>query len=326
LRAWQVSQFGRWRDTLELREVPRPTPEKDSALVRVRAAGINFPDLLVIEGAYQVRPPLPFTPGFEAVGEVVRVGADCKGIGVGDRVICWANIGSFREYITIRPEHTFHAPPAMTDAEAASFLVSYQTAYFSLVHRARLKAGEVLLVHAGAGSIGSAVIQLGKALGATVIATVSSPDKESVCRGLHADHTINYSTADFAEAVRAVTAGHGADVVIDPVGGEVFERSLKCIAWEGRIVPLGFTSGSIPSVGVNRVLLKNISVVGLFWSEYWERDLSLVRTAQEELHSLYERGMLRPLVRAVYEMEDLPRALAALQDRRNYGKSVVKMF
>jgi NADPH2:quinone reductase len=325
LRAWRVSEFGPFRDKLDLLEVPRPLPEKGSTLVRVRAAGVNFPDTLVIAGTYQVRPKLPFTPGFELVGDVVQVGADCTGVSEGDRVICWTDIGAFKEFVSVRPEHMFRVPPSMTDAEAAAFLISYQTAFLSLVHRAKLTAGEVLLVHAGAGAVGSAAIQLGKVFGATVIATASSSSKEAICRELGADHTVNYSSRDFVEEVRIATANRGADVIVDPVGGEIFERSLKCIASEGRLMPIGFASGTIPSLGVNRVLLKNISVVGFYWGQYWKHDPSLIHATQVTLNSLYERGRIRPLIGRIFKMDELPNALAALHDRTNYGKNVIMM-
>ena len=325
MRAWQVDEFGSFQDKLKLREAPCPVPDKNSVLVRVRAAGVNFPDTLVIAGAYQVRPKLPFTPGFELVGNVVQVGTGCSEVTEGERVICWTNMGAYAEYVSVRPEHIFRVPPAMTDAEAAAFLVSYQTSFFGLVHRAKLAAGEVLLVHGGAGAIGSAAIQLGKALGATVIATAGSSKKEAICRELHADYTVNYSTLDFVEEVRQITTDCGANVILDPVGGEVFERSLKCIAFDGRILPVGFASGVIPSLRVNRVLLKNISVIGLYWSEYWKHDPSLIHSTQMKLNSLYEQGLIQPLICMTFKMDDLPEALAALHDRRNYGKSVIMM-
>jgi NADPH2:quinone reductase len=325
LRAWQVCEFGLFRDKLELVEVPRPVPEKDSALVRVRAAGVNFPDTLVIAGTYQVRPKLPFTPGFELVGDVVQLGADCRGVNEGDRVICWTDLGAFKEFVSVPSGHMFRVPPSMTDAEAAVFLISYQTAFLSLVHRAKLTAGEVLLVHAGAGAVGSAAIQLGKVFGATVIATTSSSRKEAICRELGADHTVNYSSLDFVEEVRRVTVTRGANVIVDPVGGEIFERSLKCIASEGRLMPIGFTSGNIPSLGVNRILLKNISVVGFYWGQYWKDDPSLIHATQVKLNSLYEQGVIRPLIGKVFKMDELPNALASLHDRTNYGKHIIMM-
>lgn len=326
MRAWLVREFGPFGEKLELADMPRPVAEEGSALIRVRAAGVNFPDALVIAGTYQVRPERPFTPGFELVGDVVQTGDDCAGVSEGERVICWTNIGAFQEYVSVRPEQTFPVPRSMTDAEAAVFLVSYQTAIFSLIHRAGLRAGEVLLVHAGAGAVGSAAIQLGKVFGATVIATASNSNKEALCRELGADHSVNYSTLNFVKEVLEITAGRGADVILDPVGGQIFGDSLRCIASEGRIIPVGFASGNIPSVAMNRVLLKNISIVGFYWGDYWKRDPSLIRATQSQLNSLYEQGLIPPLTGKIYEMEELPKALADLSDRNNYGKNVIKMF
>ena len=204
MRAWTVKEFGPFREHLELLEVPEPVPDKYSALVRVRAAGVNFPDLLVIEGGYQVRPSLPFTPGFEAIGHVVQVGTECVGVSVGDRVVCWAGIGAFQQYLSVQASSMFHVPQSMSDAEGAAFLVSYQTAYFALVHRAKIATGEVLLVHGGAGALGTAAIQIGKALGAIVIATASNSEKAAICRDLGADHSMNCSTVDFVEEVKTI--------------------------------------------------------------------------------------------------------------------------
>jgi NADPH2:quinone reductase len=179
---------------------------------------------------------------------------------------------------------------------------------------------------AGAGAVGSAAIQLGKVFGATVIATASNSNKEAICRELGADHSVNYSTLNFVKEVLEITAGRGADVILDPVGGEIFGDSLKCIASEGRIIPVGFASGNIPSVAMNRVLLKNISIVGFYWGDYWKRDPSLIRATQLQLNSLYEQGLLPPLTGKIYRMGELPKALADLSDRNNYGKNVIKMF
>jgi NADPH:quinone reductase len=325
MRAWQVRNFGSFRDpgTLELGEVPPPVPEEGCALVRVRAAGVNFPDTLIIAGKYQVRPPLPFTPGFEAAGEIVELGPGCSGFAVGDRVVCWTPRGAFTEYASVRCDHMFRAPAGMSDEEAAVYLVSYQTAWFSIIHRAALRAGETLVVHGGAGAIGSAAIELGKAAGATVIATAGTPEKEAICRRLGADHTIDHSTRDVSAVVRELT-GNGANVILDAIGGDLLERSLRCIAWEGRIVTIGFTSGVIPSIPANRILLKNISVVGLYWGEYWKHDPALIHTAQAKLDALYAEGKIRPLVGKVFALEELPQALDAVLDRANYGKHVVK--
>lgn len=323
MRAWTVHEFGAYREVLHLEEIPPPRPGPGSVVARVLSAGINFQDTLLIAGQYQTKPPTPFVPGFEVVGEVVDIGKHVHRVRPGDRVIAFIETGGYAQYALLDPQRTFLVPASMTADEAAAFLLSYQTAYFALVHRARLRSGEILLVHAGAGGLGSASIQLGKALGATVIATAGSDDKVSLCRGLGADHAINYAEADFASAVREITKGAGADVVVDPVGGEVFASSTKCIAWQGRIVTLGFACGEIPTIAAHRVLLKNIAVVGLHWSEYWRRDRALIHETQEILNELFAAGKIRPVVSRRYRMEELPDALGAFEQRKVCGKAVL---
>jgi NADPH:quinone reductase-like Zn-dependent oxidoreductase len=211
----------------------------------------------------------------------------------------------------------------MPDDEAAALFVTYQTSYFALVHRVALQPKETLLVHGGAGGVGISAIQLGKAMGATVIATAGADDKLDVCRKAGADHAINYKDEDFVAAVQKLTGGKGADVVYDPVGGDVFDRSLKCIAWEGRILVIGFASGRIPELAANKVLLKNISVVGLFWGQYLIRDPQKVKDAHTALCAMYAAGSIKPLVWKRYPLAELPDALGALESRASHGKVVV---
>lgn len=324
MRAWTVREFGPYQEVLRLEDRPEPPVRPGAALVRVLAAGINFPDILMIAGKYQERPGLPFIPGFEGAGEVVEAPRGC-GLAVGDRVICQVGHGAFCEALCIDPPDVFPVPPGMPDAEAAGFFLIYQTAWVALVHRARLCAGEVLLVHGGAGGVGSAAIQLGKARGAVVVATAGGAEKVELCRRLGADHAIDYTAQDFAAAVQEITGGRGADVVFDPVGGDVFDRSIRCLAWEGRILPIGFAGGRIPSVAANRVLLKNISVLGMYWGTYWRHAPHVIREAYAGLVELYERGSLRPLIHQVYAMEELPRALTALEHRECRGKAVIEI-
>jgi NADPH:quinone reductase len=322
MRAWTIREFGPFQEVLRLEEQPSPSPPPGTALIRVRTAGVNFPDLLMIAGKYQVRPPLPFIPGFETAGEVVEAPPG-SGIASGDRVMCQVGHGAFCEALCAAPEDLFSIPDDMSDEQAAAFFLTYQTAWVALVHRARLRPGELLLVHGGAGGVGSAAIQLGKALGAVVVATAGGEEKAAVCRQLGADHAIDYAGQDFAAAVQEITSGRGADVILDPVGGDVFDRSTRCIAWEGRLLPIGFTSGRIPAIAANRLLLKNISVLGLYWGSYWQRAPHVVREAYAGLVELYERGSLRPLIHRLYPMEGLPEALAAVAGRRCRGKAVL---
>src|SRR5262249_51421357 len=206
----------------------------------------------------------------------------------------------------------------------ASLLVTYQTSYFALVHRTALRAGETLLVHGGAGGVGISAIQIGKALGATVIATAGADDKLEVGRKAGADHVINYKDDDFVAAVQRITGGRGADVIYDPVGGDVFDRSLKCIAWEGRLLVIGFASGRIPELAANKVLLKNIAVIGLFWGAYMTRDPKKIRDAHDALVAMYRAGTIKPLVWRSFPLAELPEALGALESRASHGKIVVR--
>jgi NADPH2:quinone reductase len=225
----------------------------------------------------------------------------------------------------LAPELTsYRVPEAMTDVDAAAFQMIYQTSYFGLKHRGQLKAGEVLLVHGAAGGVGTSAIQLGKLMGATVIATAGTEEKLIVCRQCGADHAINYEKEDFVEKVKAITNGHGADLIYDPVGGDVFDKSSKCIAWNGRLLVVGFTSGRIPEIAANRILLKGMSVVGLFWGATRFHELHLVHEAQAALYAYYTLGKLRPIVYREYPLSELPDALAAIETRASYGKIVLK--
>jgi NADPH2:quinone reductase len=322
MRAWRAHSYGAYKDVLQLDDVESPRPLDDGAVVRLKAASLNFPDLLAIAGKYQVKAPLPFVPGIEAAGVVTAAGPKSR-FKPGDRVIASSLWGAFAEELAAPDFSLFPIPDAMPDDEAAALLVTYQTSYFALVHRVTLRPGETLLVHGGAGGVGISAIQIGKAMGATVIATAGSDDKLEVCRRVGADHAINYKDEDFVAAVQKVTGGKGADVVYDPVGGDVFDRSLKCIAWEGRILVIGFASGRIPELAANKVLLKNISVVGLFWGQYLIRDPQKVRDAHTALCAMYAAGSIKPLVWKRYPLAELPDALGALESRASHGKVVV---
>ena len=323
MRAWQFDEFGDYREVLKWREVPSPQPGKGEALLRVHAASINFPDLLLVAGTYQYKPPLPATPGIEAVGTVVEVGENST-LKVGDRVMAFATGGgAFADQMLTEQGNSFPVPTGMSDYDAASMLTTYQTSYVGLVHRARLQRGETLLVHGGAGGVGISAIQLGKILGAEVIATAGSAEKLEICRRVGAQHVINYRKDDFVSAVKDITAGRGADVIYDPVGGEVFDRSSKCIAWEGRLLVIGFASGRIPDIAANRILLKNMSVVGLFWGSYLVHNAGLMTKVHTELASLYKRGEIRPVIHNAIPMQQLIEGLEGVESRKTYGKVVL---
>jgi NADPH2:quinone reductase len=211
----------------------------------------------------------------------------------------------------------------MSYEDAAAFQMNYQTSYFALEHRAGLKKAEYLLVHGGAGGVGTAAIQIGKALGARVIATAGTSEKLEVCRQCGAEFMINYQTDDFVEKVNQTTDGHGADVIFDPVGGDVFDQSTKCIAWEGRIMVVGFTSGRIPEIRTNKILLKNMSVIGLWWGNYRFHNLQLIEETQERLYQMYADGAIKPVIHSVYDLKDLPEALKLIENRESYGKVII---
>ncbi len=323
MKAWFTEAFGTPEKVLRWSKGSTLNPGKGQVRIRVHAASLNFPDLLCIQGKYQVRPPLPFTPGTEAVGVVEECGAECSLFEEGTRVMGLATSGAFAEQMLLDESQAYSVPDSMPDKHASGFLMTHQTSYFALVHRARLQPGEVLLVHGAAGGVGTTAVQIGKALGATVIATAGSSEKIEICRECGADHVINYLQDDFVEAVKGITGGLGADVIYDPVGGEVLERSTKCIAWEGRLLVIGFAGGTIPSLAANRILLKNISIVGLYWGNYMKYNPALIRETQKRLYEMYEKDELRPVADDSFSMEQLISALDQLIQRKVHGKLVL---
>ena len=312
---------------MSLEDVDPGPPPEDLVRISVEAAAVNFFDLLQLAGTYQVKPEMPFVPGAEVAGTVVAAPPG-SGFAPGDRVMAQVaqdglTGGGYTELTHAEPARTLRIPDSMPFAEAAAFFVNYQTGWFGLHQRAALQPGEVLLVHAGAGGVGSAAIQLGKAAGATVIATAGSDAKTAVCRELGADLAIDYSKENFADAVNRVTNRRGADVIYDPVGGDVFDRSTKCIAFEGRLVVVGFTSGRVAELRANHVLIKNYSVVGLHWGLYAQRRPELMQPCTEELFRLYAGGKIKPYVSRRVPLQEAPAALAAVASRQTTGKVVL---
>lgn len=316
MKAWRVHELGQPADVLHFEDVEIPTPGEGQVLVKVRAAALNFPDLLMIGGTYQERPPLPFIPGVELTAEIVETGERVIG-GPAD------GPGAFAEYALMDAAATWPVPEGMPDREAAALFLTYQTGHVGLHRRARLQAGEVVLVHAGAGGVGSAAIQLAKAAGATVIATAGGPEKVAVCRSLGADHAIDYLAGDFVGPVKDITRGKGADVIYDPVGGDVFDASRRCIAFEGRIVVVGFTGGRIADAPTNHALVKNYSVIGLHWGLYRRHNPDLIAAVHEDLTRLYAEGAIKPLVSQTLPLSQAVEALQALARRGTVGKVVL---
>ncbi|MET9375230.1 NADPH:quinone oxidoreductase family protein [Streptomyces sp. NPDC003035] len=288
MQAWRVHENGEPGEVMQLDEVDTPTPGEGQLLLKVRAADINFPDALLCRGQYQVRPPLPFTPGVEICGETED----------GRRVIATPTLpyGGLAEYAVADAAAVLPAPEALDDAEAAALHIGYQTGWFGLHRRAALREGETLLVHAAAGGVGSAAVQLGKAAGATVIGVVGGPEKAEVARALGCDVVVDRHAEDVIAAVKEATGGRGADVIYDPVGGAAYAQSAKVVAFEGRIVVVGFASGSIPSPALNHALVKNYSIVGLHWGLYNLKDPAAILRCHETLTEYAAKGLIKPLV------------------------------
>jgi NADPH2:quinone reductase len=315
----------RWMEPSELavREVPDPKVGTGQLGVDVKAAGCNFFDILIVKGQYQVKPPFPFIPGGEVAGVVSEVGAGVTGYAKGDRVLASTPMGGYAERIAIPAAFAHRMPDAMTFEEGCGFPIVYPTSYAGLVYRAALKPGETLLVHAAAGGVGLAAVQIGKALGAKVLATAGGPDKVKIALEAGADAGIDYNAEDFVERVKELTSGKGADVIYDSVGGDVFDKSMKCIAWNGRLLVIGFAGGTIPSVAANRILLKNVAVTGLHWGAYAKNEPQRIPETFAALFRLYEEKKIHPVVYKGYPLEQAAEALAALGSRKTHGKVVL---
>lgn len=322
MQAWRVEQYGPYRDVLRFGEAPRPEPEPGTALIRVRAAGVSFAQTLRIAGTYQIRDPLPFTPGTDAAGEVVAVGPDCP-YRVGQRIMGAGQRGAYAEYSLLSAADAMAMPEGMPEADGAAFVNAYQTAYAGVVYQGRLQPGEALLVHGAAGGVGLAAVQLGKALGARVIATAGSAEKLAACRAQGAELAIDYTREDWVQAVLEHTAGHGADVIYDPVGGDVFDKSRRCIAFDGRLVVVGFASGRIPEIAVNRMLLRTFSVTGFTLHGYKQHRPDLLSQARQHLFELYAQGRIQPVISHRLPLSRLVEALELVERRKAIGKIVL---
>lgn len=306
-----------------IREVATPQPGSGEALVRVRAASVNFPDLLMTRGEYQLKPPLPFTPGLDLAGEVVALGDGVTGLAVGDAVVGGARLGGFAEYAVLSASALKPKPARLSFAEAAAYGAAYLTAYVALVRRARLEPGEWVLVHGAAGGVGLAAVDLAKALGARVIAASASDAKLEQVKALYAPDAVVNVTQGFREQVKAITGGHGADVIYDPVGGDVFDESVRCIAFDGRLLVIGFTSGRIPNVSVNMPLIKGFSVMGVRAGEYGRQFPEKGRENADAIWTMANEGVIRPHVHAELPLERWREAFDLLADRKVVGKAVI---
>jgi NADPH2:quinone reductase len=310
-------------ETLVLEEIASPEAKKNEVLLEVHAAGVNFPDTLIIEGKYQFKPPFPFSPGGEAAGVVSAVGEKVSHLKVGDRVMALTGWGSFAEEVAVPGYNVMPIPVSMDFASAAAFGMTYGTSMHALKQRANLQPGETLLVLGASGGVGLAAVEIGKAIGAKVIAAASSAERLEVAKAAGADELINYSESNLKDEVKRLTGGQGADVIYDPVGGDLFDAAIRSIAWNGRLLVVGFASGRIPELPVNLTLLKGAAVVGVFWGSFAQRQPQDNAANFQQLFAWHAEGKLKPLVSQTFPLEQAAEAINTLGQRKAVGKVVV---
>jgi len=324
MKALLCKQFGP-PESLVLEDVPSPRPGPGEVVLSVKAASVNFPDVLIIQNKYQFKPPLPFSPGSELAGVVKEIGEGVTNAKPGDRVIAFTTYGAFAEEAKTEATRLLPMPKGMDFPSAASFILTYGTTDHALRDRGRLKAGETLLVLGAAGGVGIAAIEVGKALGARVIACASSEEKLAVCREHGADDTLNYAAGDLREGIKGLTGGKGVDVIYDAVGGPYTEPAFRSIAWRGRLLVIGFAAGDIPKLPLNLPLLKGADVVGVFWGDFTRREPKAFLESARQLMRWFEDGKLRPHVSATFPLEKAAEAMNLLASRKAKGKVVVQI-
>ena len=310
-------------ETLKWTEQPTPQPGPGQVLLEVKAASLNFPDLLIVQNKYQIKPALPFVPGSEYAGVVQAVGEGVKHLKVGQHVACLSGTGGFATHTLAPAAMCMPLPADFPFVEAAAFIMTYATSHHALMDRGQLKAGETVLVLGAAGGVGTAAIQIAKAAGARVIAAASTDEKCALCKAQGADFTINYSQGDLREAIKSATDGKGPDVIYDPVGGDFAEPAFRSIAWRGRYLVVGFASGPIPSLPLNLALLKGASVVGVFWGDFSRREPDANARMMRELTNWYAQGKIKPVIDSTLPMKDLHAAYARMGSRAVKGKLVL---
>jgi NADPH2:quinone reductase len=310
-------------DALTWKELPTPQPKANEVLIEIKAASLNFPDLLIVQNKYQMKPPLPFVPGSEYAGIVQAVGGEVKHLKVGQSVACLSGTGGFGTHTLAPAALCMPLPAGFPFVDAAAFIMIYATSHHALVDRAQLKAGETVLVLGAAGGVGTAAIQIAKACGARVIAAASSDEKCELCKSIGADATVNYSTENLREAIKALTDGKGPDVIYDPVGGEYAEPAFRSIAWRGRYLVVGFAAGPIPALPFNLALLKGASIVGVFWGDFVKREPKANAAMMMELAQWYAQGKVKPVIDSTMPMADLKAAFAHMGSRGVKGKLVM---
>jgi NADPH2:quinone reductase len=310
-------------DALRWQELPTPAPAKGEVLIEIKAASLNFPDILIVQNKYQMKPPLPFVPGSEYAGVVAALGEGVNHLKVGQNVACLSGTGGFATHVVAPAERCMPLPPGFPFVDAAAFIMIYATSHHALVDRAQLKAGETVLVLGAAGGVGTAAIQIAKQMGAKVIAAASSDEKCALCKSIGADETINYQTENLRDRLKALTDGRGPDVIYDPVGGDFAEPAFRSIAWRGRYLVVGFASGPIPALPFNLALLKGASIVGVFWGDYSRREPKANAAMMAELAQWYGQGKIKPVIDGTMPMADLKAAYAHMGSRGVKGKLVM---
>ncbi len=323
MKAILCHQFGPPED-LTFADVPSRPLGARQVRIAVRACGVNFPDVLMIQGAYQLKPPFPFSPGLEVAGDIVEAADDVPGLRIGQRVMATMMYGGFAEEVVVPAAAVLPMPDAMSYEHGAGFPLVYGTSHVALAHRAQLKAVETLLVLGAAGGVGLTAVELGKLIGARVIAAASSDEKLDLARSYGADELINYSRDNLRDRLKEVTDGKGVDVIYDPVGGDIFDQAVRRIAWEGRYLVIGFASGRIPSLPANIALLKNAAIVGTFWGAYQLNAPGVIRDSFAQLTSWYADGALKPHIHQIFPLEEASSALRQLMERRAMGKVLLK--
>jgi NADPH2:quinone reductase len=322
MKAVLCKQYGP-PQSLVVEEIPSPKAGPGEAVISVKAASVNFPDVLIIQNKYQFKPPLPFSPGSELAGVVKEVGSGVTAFKPGDRVIAFTTYGAFAEEVKTEASRLMPLPAGMSFESGAAFILTYGTSDHALRDRAALRAGETLLVLGAAGGVGIAAIEIGKALGARVIACASSADKLEVCRQHGADEGINYDTEDLRERIKALTGGNGVDVVYDAVGGKYSEPAFRSIAWRGRLLVVGFAAGEIPKLPLNLALLKGASIVGVFWGDFARREPQRFVESARQLGRWYSEGKLKPHVSQTFPLQKAAEALMLMAERKVKGKVVL---
>ena len=310
-------------EALNWKEIPTPAPQKGQVLVRIEAASLNFPDLLIVQNKYQMKPDLPFVPGSEYAGVIEALGEGVTDLQVGQSVACLSGTGGFGTHALAQAKLCMPLPPGFPAVDAAAFIMIYATSHHALIDRAALKAGETVLVLGAAGGVGTSAIQIAKAVGARVIAAASTDEKCALCKSLGADETINYTTQNMREVLKGLTEGKGPDVIYDPVGGDFAEPAFRSIAWRGRYLVVGFASGPIPALPFNLALLKGASIVGVFWGDFARREPQANAAMMAELAKWYAQGKIKPVIDRTMPMSELKAAYAHMGSRGVMGKLVM---